>query len=475
VNLALDAPGPDKGVWGVLVTDAATGEIYYDRNADKLFAPASNAKLFTTAFALATLGPDYRIRTSIVSSGPIDENGELAGDLVFIGRGDANLSNRVFPYSKKSAREGPPGRILADFADAVAAMGVKTIRGDVVADDSLFQLERFPSGWTVDDILWSYGAAVSSIVINDNVFSLELHAGESEDSFARVEAGPASDFYTVDNSVRTSGRGTAESLAVAREPGSLLIRVSGTMPLGGAPRKLSLAVEQPAEYAATLLERLLEMRGIKITGRPRARHAGESSSGAAQAPQSMVLAEHISPPLGDDIIFTNKESENLHAEMLLLLAAHEETGAMNYEDALKSESFFFSTAGIGAGDVILSDGSGLSRKDLVTPRAVVQMLRYAATQPWSETYKTSLPVAGEDGTLSERMKNTPAAGRIFAKTGTIGHVNSVSGYARTSRGSQLVFSILGNNNSLRAQDANRVIDEILVAMVEELGPDEKKQ
>jgi len=469
VEQTLNTPGPDKGLWGVLVADAATGEIFYERNADNLFAPASNAKLFTTAFALATLGPDYRIRTSIVSSGPIDANGRLAGDLVLIGSGDANLSNRKFPYDKKAEREGPPEKALADFADAVAARGVKEISGDIVADDSLFQPERFPSGWTVDDMLWAYGAAVSAISVNDNMFTLQLWPGEHEGDFARYDAGLAAEFYTVENSVHTSARGTVEKLAVARDPGSPVIRVSGTMPEGGATRKLSIAVEEPAEYAAKLLARLLEMRGIKIEGRARARHAEGPSLDGAPSMQPAILAEHTSPPLADDIVFTNKESENLHAELLLLLAAHEKSGAANYEDALKFESTFFTMAGIGAGDAVLSDGSGLSRKDLVTPRSVVRLLHYASTQPWSELYRTSLPLAGEDGTLSERMKNTPAAGHVFAKTGTIGHVNSVSGYAATVRGTKLLFSILGNNNSLHAQDANRVIDAIIVAMVEELG------
>ena len=161
-------------------------------------------------------------------------------------------------------------------------------------------------------------------------------------------------------------------------------------------------------------------------------------------------------PLAEDVRLTNKNSENLHAELLLLLAAHEKAGATSYEEADKFAADFFKTAGIADGDVVLRDGSGLSRQDLVTPRAVVQMLRYAATQPWGELYRSSLPVAGEDGTLSERMKDTPAAGRVFAKTGTIGteHVNSLSGYATTVGGAHLIFSILGNNNNLRVQAAN---------------------
>ena len=465
---ALSASGPDKGEWGVLVTDAATGEVLYSRSADAYFMPASNAKLFTTALALATLGPDYRVRTTLASSGTIDPNGVLIGDLVLTGRSDANLSNRKFPFDKKEEHEGPPEKVLAEFADAVAARGVKEVTGDVIADDSMFQHEKFPSGWLVDDILWSYGAAVSAIVVNDNTFSLEVRPALNVGEPALYEAGLAADFYTIDNSIRTGARGSEEKLAVARDPGSRVIHLSGTMPLDAQTRRLTIAIEEPAEFAASLLVRLLEARGVKIDGSARARHAGGPPVVPAE-PQT-VFADHTSVPLSDEVRLTNKNSENLHAELLLLLAAHEKAGANNYEDALKFASDFFRVGGIADGDVALSDGSGLSRKDLVTPRSVVQLLRYAAAQPWGELYRSTLPMAGEDGTLSDRMKNTAAAARVFAKTGTIGRGNTLSGYATTIHGERLLFSILGNNNNLHAQDANKVIDAICVAMVEELGP-----
>lgn len=475
VEAALSATGPDKGAWGVLVEDAATGEVLYARNADAYFMPASNAKLFSTALALATLGPDYRVRTTVAMDGPLDANGVVGGNLVLIGRGDANLSNRKFPFEKKEEREGPPEKVLAEFASAVAARGVKEITGDVIADDSMFQHELFPSGWLVDDLLWSYGAAVSAIAVNDNTFALDLHAGAHEGDPVRYDAGFAGDFYSVENSVLTSARGAEEKLAVARDPGSRLIRVSGTMPVDAPVRRLNIAIEQPAEFAAALLARLLEARGVKIDGQPRARHA---SAVAADIPsQQTVLAEHTSVPLSEEVHLTNKNSENLHAELLLLLSAHEKAGAANYEDAMKFAAVFFKSAGIADADMVLSDGSGLSRKDLITPRAAVQLLRYAATQPWGELYRSSLPIAGEDGTLSERMKNTPASGRVSAKTGTIGHGNTLSGYATTVHGERLAFSILGNNNNLHARDADKVIDAICVAMVEELTspPDAEKR
>jgi D-alanyl-D-alanine carboxypeptidase/D-alanyl-D-alanine-endopeptidase (penicillin-binding protein 4) len=467
VDAALSAQGPDKGYWGILVTDAGTGEVIFSRNAGGYFMPASDAKLFTTALALATLGPDYRVKTTVASSGPVDTNGVLNGDLVLIGRGDANLSNRKFPYAKKEERDGPPEKVLAEFADGVAARGVKEITGDVVADDSLFEPERFPSGWAIDDMQWSYGAAVSAIAVNDNSFTIELWPGGREGDPARYEAGYAADFYTIVNSVRTSSVGAEEKLAVTREPGFRVIRMSGTMPAGAHGRVLTLAIEQPAEYAAALLAHLLALRGVKTDGSARARHAGDPP--LADAPPRNLLMDHVSQPLSEDVRLTNKNSENLHAELMLLLAAHERTGATSYEDASKFAAAFYTTAGIAEGDVSLSDGSGLSRKDLVTPRAIVQILRYAAAQPWGELYRASLPVAGEDGTLSDRMKNTPAAGRVSAKTGTNGHTNALSGYATTVRGERLIFSIVGNNNNLHAQDANKVLDAITVAMTEELG------
>lgn len=469
VEEALSAAGPDKGSWGILVIDAATSEVLYENNADKYFAPASNAKLFTTALALSALGPDYQERTTIATTGTLDANGVLDGDLVLIGRGDANLSNRKFPYSKNVERDGPPEKILAELADAVAARGVKEIDGDIVADDSLFLPERFPDGWTVDDMLWSYGAAVSAIAVNDNTFTLELRPGVLPGDPAIYDLDPASDFYTIENLVRTGPRGSQQDLTVAREPGSRLVRVSGTMPVGGAARKLTLAVEEPAEYAANLLTRLLVSRGIQIRGTPRARHAGDPAAFATSPAAQTVLAGHTSVPLGEDIRLTNKNSENLHAELLLLLAAHEKAGATTFEDAEKYASSFFRTAGIADGDVLLSDGSGLSRRDLVTPRAVVQLLRYAAAQPWGDLYRSTLPVAGEDGTLSDRMKHTVAAGRIFAKTGTTEHVNALSGYATTASGEHLIFSVLGNNNNMHAQTADVVLDAIAAAMIEELG------
>ena len=152
VDEILSAPATAKGHWGLIVADASSGKILYEHNADQYFAPASNTKLFTTALALASLGPDYRFRTTVETLGTLDAKGRLTGDLVLVGRGDPSLSNRRFPFDKEVQRDGPPEKFLAELADAVVARGLRQLDGDIVADDSFYAYERFPSGWTVDDI-----------------------------------------------------------------------------------------------------------------------------------------------------------------------------------------------------------------------------------------------------------------------------------------------------------------------------------
>jgi serine-type D-Ala-D-Ala carboxypeptidase/endopeptidase (penicillin-binding protein 4) len=480
VEATLARPGADKGYWGVLVMDARTGEVLYALNAQRYFTPASNTKLFSTALAMAALGPDYRFRTAIETHGTLDRSGRLRGDLVLAGRGDPNLSNRKLPMGKEVERDGPPEKVLAEFADRVAARSVKQIEGDVVADDSYFAYERFPSGWDIDDMLWGYGAAISAVAVNDNTIAIELRSGEREGARASFHVEPRNDFYKIRNEVTTGPRGSEQKLEVSREPGSRLIRVGGTMPLNAEPHTLTLAVEEPAEYAAQLLKRLLEARGVRVSGEARARHSsymGSRKTPGATVDPPVVLAEHTAVPLIEAVRVVNKTSQNLGAELLLRVAALEKAGASDGEAVLKFAQQFFKGIGIDEGEVVLFDGSGLSRRNLVTPQAVVQLLTYIAQQPWAEAFRSTLPVAGEDGTLSDRMKDTPAAGRLWAKTGSLGHVNSLSGYATTLGGARLIFSMFGNNHILRGKEATGVLDAISTAMIEEIGawPEEKNK
>jgi D-alanyl-D-alanine carboxypeptidase/D-alanyl-D-alanine-endopeptidase (penicillin-binding protein 4) len=452
-----------------MVADAETGDVLFSLNASQYFTPASNTKLFTTILALATLGPDHRIRTTVETGGTIDATGSLRGDLVLVGRGDGNLSNRIFPWTKQDRRDGPIEKALADLADQVVRRGVKEIQGDVVADDSYLAPGRFPSGWTVDDTVWSYGAAVSAIAVNDNVITLDVRPGEAVGAPLRFGLEPAATIYKVRNEATTTAAGTLEELRLARDPESRTFVLSGTVPRDAPRRQLLVAVQEPAENAAVLFASLLEARGVRITGQRRVWHAGEPGVAATASDPRRVLAEHVSPPLIEDVRLTNKISDNLHAELMLRLAAKEKGGAAILDDALKFAEQFRVGIGIAPEEVVLKDGSGLSRDNLATPQSFVKLLEYAARQPWGADFVKTLPIAGEDGTLENRMKGTAAAGRIQAKTGQVDHVENLSGFATTLHGERLIFSIMGDDHNSTGHDAAAIVDKIGVAMVEELG------
>lgn len=453
-----------KGEWGLLIVDAETGETLYEQNPDKYFVPASNMKLFTTALALAKLGPDYRFHTTLETQGAISNTGLLNGDLMLVGRGDPNLSNRKFPYELKEEFDGPPEKALAELADALVNKGVKEVSGDVVGDDSYFPRERYPNGWEIDDMVWEYGAAISAIVVDDNTVALTLTPGEQAGSPVQAAVTPATPDFMVENDVTTSAADAKPDLTLTREPGSNLVVVKGSLPAKSSPRKLVLAIEEPAQHAAATLKRLLEERGVKVAGVAKARHAPAEPSG-----DPVVLAERVSVPLGDALKLVNKISQNLHTEMLLRTVARQSGPWATPDDLMKVPADFYAAAGIDPGDVIQTDASGLSRHDLVTPRAIVTLLSFAQKQSWFGPYYASLPVAGVDGTLEDRMKNTPAAGRIHAKTGSVEHVRTLSGFAETPGGRRLIFSFLSNNQGGKSHEAADALTGLCVAMLEEFN------
>jgi D-alanyl-D-alanine carboxypeptidase/D-alanyl-D-alanine-endopeptidase (penicillin-binding protein 4) len=462
---ALLGTGPaSKGEWGLLIVDAETAETLYEQNADRYFVPASNMKLFTTALALAKLGPEYRFHTTVETQGTISGEGVLSGDAVLVGRGDPNLSNRKFPYELKEEFDGPVEKVLAGLADALVAKGVKTISGDVIGDDSYFPRERYPNGWEIDDMVWEYGAAISAIVVDDNTVALTLTPGEQAGSPVQATVSPATPEFTVENEVATSAAGVKSDLTLTREPGANVVVVKGTLPAKGTQRKLVLAIEEPAQHAASTLKRLLEERGVKVVGIAKAKHNGTESSG-----DPIVLAEHVSVPLGDAVKLINKISQNLHTEMLLRTVARQGGAWATPEDLVKVPADFYTSVGIAPDDVIQTDASGLSRHDLVTPRAVVTLLAFAQKQPWFQTYYGSLPVAGVDGTLEDRMKGTPAAGHIHAKTGSVEHVRTLSGFAETLDGRRLIFSFLSNNQAGKNHETADALTGLCVAMLEEFN------
>ncbi len=485
ISALLNAPDLAHGFWGIAVVSLETGETLYAQNADKLFTPASNTKLFTTAAALALIGPDYKFRTTVETTGTLDRYGRLNGDLVLVGRGDPNLSGRELPYDQRTQRNDDPIQALESLADTLVQKGVKYIDGDIVADDSYFAFERYGEGWSQDDLVWADGAPVSALTINDNVVFVNILPADRAGEKAFVSIKPFTDYYRLDNRIITTPAGTGRKFFVNREPGSMVLTLWGNLPLDDPGTNEALAIEDPAEFAAGLFRELLEKRGIVVYGHQRTHHTelatlstftatavapshgGSEGTRPLKSDQPITLASYESKALREDVRVINKVSQNLHAEILLRLLGRERGNAGTVEGGLEVLRGFLTQAGIAGDQYLFYDGSGLSRQNLVTPRAIIQLLRYASSQPWSVAYKSSFPEAGVDGSLSERLKAPGLEKRVLAKTGSLGGVKTLSGYAKTDSGQTVAFSILSNNLNLPAKRVLDTIDGIVQAIVED--------
>ncbi len=484
IEQILSEPDAAHGLWGIYVASIDSGRQVFALNQDKLFTPASNSKLFTTAAVLALIGPSYRFKTTVESTGSFDKYGRLDSDLVLVGRGDPNLSGRTLPYNIRTERKVPPIQVLQDLADQLVQKGLKFVDGDIVADDSYYVFERYDEGWSQDDLVWEWGAPVSALTINDNVIFVNIlpadHAGER----AFLNVTPFPEYYRIDNRVLTTPQGTGpRKIYINREPGSNQLTIWGNIPQDDPGAGEALAIEDPADFAAKLFRELLEQRGVVIYGRPRTRHTelaslqtfsvttiasgGGGDERAHTNPAPLVLASYESQPVLEDLRVINKVSQNLHAELMLRLLGKEKGTSGSIQGGLEVLRGFLMSAGLTPDDFAFYDGSGLSREDLVTPAALVQLLIYAHKQSWGELYEDTLPVAGVDGSLADRFKNTPLQGVVRGKTGSLTHVNSLSGYATTKSGDHVAFCIVVNNHNMATKKALDTLDQILLKIVEE--------
>jgi D-alanyl-D-alanine carboxypeptidase/D-alanyl-D-alanine-endopeptidase (penicillin-binding protein 4) len=465
ISRLLDASSAARSAfWGIQIVDIRTGKTVYSRNADRFFVPASNAKLFTTALALERLGPDFRFRTRVLSEAAPNGEGHIQGDVRLVGGGDPNLSARAVPY-RLGPVTGNPLAAIEDLADQVVARGVKRIEGGIVGDDTWYAWEPYPEGWTVDDTRYDYGAPVSALTINDNAFTLTVRPAARAGDLAELSLAPALEYYEIDNRVETAAAGGERKIQLDRIPGSHQLRLWGKLPLGAPAENLVLAIEDPAEYAALAFRRALEERGVTVAGGVAARHRYPNAN-AAPDPAAFELARHDSAPLIDDLGITAKVSQNLHAELALRAVARARGGMGTRQDGLEEMKGFLASIGIGSEEYNLSDGSGLDRSDLVSPSAIMKLLLHMYASPARESWIALLPIGGQDGTLSARFGDGVAKGRIHAKTGTLSHVTTLSGYAERTDGSWLAFSLMVNNHNGQASDVRGVVDRICTLILE---------
>src|ERR1051325_8156407 len=266
----ISAKGAQQAHWGVEVISLEDGKELVGWNEDKLFVPSSTAKLFTVATALTRLGPDFRYRTSVETGGRIETHGRLSGDLILVGRGDPNLSGRTLPYSKRTERIQSPTKDFEELAEQVAARGVKVVEGNIVADDTYFVWQPFAAGWSVDDLMWTFGAPPSALAINDNILFVNVLPGAAGGP-ALVSLEPTAPFYQIDNRVRTVVRSRAipgggqtsgaRELSMDRKPGSMVLHLWGQIPEGDTGLGRGIAIEDPARFAGEFFREELARRG----------------------------------------------------------------------------------------------------------------------------------------------------------------------------------------------------------------------
>ncbi len=462
-----------RGFWGIVIARIPDGKVLYERNADHLFQPASNMKLFTTAAALTKLGPDYVFRTTVESDSQPDAEGKV-NNLILVGRGDPNISGRVLPYQYDSKPTSPADAVLRQLAEQVAAQGVREVTGDIIADDRYFIYEPYSHDWAADDLQWGYGAPVTALAFNDNSLTVHFRPGAKQGDPALVSLDPLAEYYRLDNRLETSAPGTDQEIFVERLPGSTTLDVWGEIPAGAQEDTDTVAISDPPRLAAELFKQALEARGVTVRGQVKVLETSRIQAATMVDPFAppgprVVLAEHKSVPLREEIQVINKVSQNLHAEMLLRTLGRAVKNYGSLTVGLQVLNDFAAEVGIDPQATYFADGSGLSREALVTPRAIVKLLVYMANSPNGGIYFDSLPVAGVDGTLADRFRDSSAMGKIHAKTGTIEHVNTLSGYMELPSGRRLAFSLLADNNDLKSTQTIKTLDAIAQTIYDAYG------
>ena len=449
--------------WGIVVMSLGSGRTVYSHHADQLFQPASTAKLFTAAVALSELGPDYRIPTRLLAGGEL-RNGMLDGPLILYGMGDPTLGVDMATM-----------RWADQLAEQLAAQGLHRIHGDLIADATYFASPMMGSGWEATDLQSWFAVPATSLSVGENQVNVTVTPGKAAGAPAELRFDPADAMPAVTNDVLTSAQGLRSDVNLYRAPGDGTLYAFGNIAAKAPAQNYKLALPDPALFAGRELQEALVRRGVQLDGKLIAVRWPRRDNFLPAQPR--VLAEVLSPPVSEILDRGLKRSQNLYLQNLLLLAGVKSQADTEARDGyagfvtserrgIRAMRQLLEQIGISPAASLIEEGTGLSRRNLATPSAMARLLVFLANQPYGSALMQALPIAGVDGTLQWRMRNTPAENNVHAKTGSMSFVHCLAGYVTTSDGERLAFAIMLNNYDppAGAPGATKDIDQIAVML-----------
>ena len=425
-------PSVDHGIWSANVHSLRHGETLFSVNAFRLQTPASTQKILTCAAAAERLGWDYRYTTRLYATGPVDPaTGAINGDLVVVSDGDPTINPR---HPERWA-------IFEAWARQLAAKGIRQVNGYLIGDDNAFEEPGWGLGWAWDDLALGYGAAVTALQYNENHVELLVGPGLAAGARAIISVSPAGSGLIIDHQVATVAAGEPTRITLLRPPRTQLLTVSGQVALDSAPLTEYAAVDNPTEVYLNAMRVAFNRNGVKIERTPIDIDAVPKAPDMSKA---TLLIEDKSPPLAEIIDVTLKWSRNIYAETMLRSLAPDgapktaAAGLTALEETLNDWGIFREY-------FLAKDGSGLSRYDYLTSDALTWLLTYLWRDPkHADLFRSAMPLFGVNGNVANRLKGTPASGRVWAKTGSMSQVRSLSGYIVTAEGEPLVFSFIVN-------------------------------
>jgi serine-type D-Ala-D-Ala carboxypeptidase/endopeptidase (penicillin-binding protein 4) len=460
-------PPLDRAHLGIMVYDPQTRRVLYEHNGERRFVPASNQKYWPTTTALHLLGADFRYRTPLLGVGIDDDTGSTARALLVVGRGDPTLSARF---------HGADHAALEQLADSVVAAGIRRVTGDVIIDASYFDQAIIPGTWTFGNLNGTSAPPTAAFAVAEGLFRMDIAPGASVGAPAIVQPVAPAGLVPLASTVATAPAGSNAGTTLRRGPWSDTVHISGGIAHGADARQLRLPMTDPARFAAHVFAAALRARGVVIDGDVRvvsdaaqAAAIRAGGSGGAAARPVHELAAWTSPPMSDIVTAIMRPSQNWIAEQLVRTLGAERGDRGSWSAGVRVQhGFLFDVVGIDSAALRLNDGSGMSHQNLVTPRAVVQLLEHARTAPWYDVFRASLAKPAEPGTLANRLRHLE--GRLAGKTGTLSGVNALSGYVQTRDGRELIFVVFSNASGLPGGVVTGAIDMLVTALADGFVP-----